>query len=93
MSQFKWDKKDNQSQISERICVTDMMFWNYRDCKAGSICVEFEYFQSDSSINYLDICYSDPELERYVEANPSVLKNIDGYLRNKLLKQEFTNFV
>ncbi len=70
-----------------------MIFLNYGDSKAGSICIEFEYFQSDSSINYLDICYSDPELERYDEGNPFVLKNIDGYVRNKLLKLEFNNFV
>lgn len=93
LSQFEWDKKDNHTETSGRICLTDMIFLNYADSKAGSICVEFEYFQSDSSINYLDICYSDPDLEHYVEGNPYVLKNIDAYVRNKLLKQEFINFL
>ena len=49
-----------------------------------------EYFQSDDSINYLEVSYSDAELEKYVEGNPNVLRNIDGYLRNKLLKQEYS---
>ena len=93
MSEFKWDKRDCHSHTGGRICLTDMIFLNYGDSKAGSICVEFEYLQSDSSINYLDICYSDPDLERYVEGNPYVLRNIDAYVRNKLLKQEFIDFV
>jgi hypothetical protein len=86
--EFKWDKEDNRNQTCGRICLTDMIFLNYGDSQAESICVEFEYFPSDSSINYLDICYSDPALERYLEGNPFVLKNIDAYIRNKLLKQE-----
>lgn len=94
MSEFKWDKNDGQNYTSGRICLTDMIFLNYGDSKAGSILVEFEYFSSNSSINYLDICYSDPDLERYVEGNHFVLKNIDAYIRNKLLKQEFNyNFL
>jgi hypothetical protein len=94
LSEFKWDKEVNQSQAGGGICLTDMIFLNYGDSRAGSICVEFEYFSSDSSINYLDICYSDSDLERYVEGNPFVLKNIDAYVRNKLLKQEFNyNFI
>jgi hypothetical protein len=94
MSEVKWDKKDGHSHTGGRICLTDMVFFKYGDSKAGSVCVEFEYFLLDSSINYLDICYSDPDLERYVEGNQFVLKNIDAYIRNKLLKQEFDhNFV
>jgi hypothetical protein len=33
-------------------------------------------------------------MEKYVEANPYILKNVDAYLRNKLLKQEYnSNFL
>jgi hypothetical protein len=88
LNEVKWDKTDSR-QEHDRICITDMVFLKYGDSKVGSICVEFEYFQSDNSINYLDICYSDPELEQQVEGNPIVLKNVDAYIRNNLLKQEF----
>jgi hypothetical protein len=40
-------------------------------------------------IEYLDVQYSDTQLERQVESSPQVLKNIDAYLRNKLLKLEY----
>ncbi len=85
MNQFSRGEKTHL----ERICLTDIVFLKYGDSKSGNICVEFEYFQSDSSINYLEVTYSDPELEKYVEGNPHVLRNIDVHLRNKLLKQEY----
>lgn len=88
MNEFKWERAGSH-QGRERICLTDMIFLKYGDSKLGSICVEFEYFQQDSSMNYLEICYSDTELERYVESNPSILRNIDAYVRSNLLKQEF----
>jgi hypothetical protein len=33
--------------------------------------------------------YSDALLEKQVESNPHVLKNIDAFLRNKLLKLQY----
>ncbi len=69
--------------------MTDIIFLRYGDSKSGNICVEFEYFQSEGSINYLEVSYSDPDLEKYVEGNQYVLRNVDAYIRNKLLKQEY----
>lgn len=51
--------------------------------------MEFEYSPGDSPINYLDVQYSDPSLTNHGEGNPQVLRNIDSYLRNKLLKLEY----
>jgi hypothetical protein len=71
----------------ERICLADIAFIKYGSSKSGTI--EFEYIESNCKINYLEINYSDPELEKYVEGNPHVLRNMDAYFRRKLLKQEY----
>ena len=72
----------------DRICLTEVVFLKYADTKDGDICIEFEYVSSDSSINYLEVSYSHPDIEKYVEGNPNVWRNIDAYLRNKLLQWE-----
>jgi hypothetical protein len=79
-----------QDKRSERICLTDIAFLKYGDFKTGIICVEFEYIESSCTLNYLEIKYSDRELEEYVEGNPCVLRNMDAYFRNKLLKQQYS---
>ena len=73
----------------DRICLTEVVFLKYADSKDGNICIEFEYISFDSSINYLEVSYSNPDMEKCVEGNPNVLRNIDAYLRNKLLQREF----
>lgn len=73
------------------IRLTDVIFLRYildGQPRAGTIAVEFEYSSSDCSIKYLNVHYGDPELTKHVEGNPTVLRNIDSYLRNKLLKLE-----
>lgn len=78
----------------KKSCLTDIIFLKYGDSKTRNIRVEFEYSESNCTINYLEVSYSDPDLEKYVEGNPYVLRNIDSYLRNKLLKQESNyNFI
>jgi hypothetical protein len=52
--------------------------------------VDFEYSSSLSSINYLDVQYSDPEMRKLVEDNRNVMRNIDSHLRNNLLYQEYS---
>jgi hypothetical protein len=79
------------------IRLTDVIFLRYvleGQPRTGTIAVEFEYSSSDCSIKYLNVHYSDPELTKHVEGNPTVLRNIDSYLRNKLLKleHEFISF-
>ena len=73
----------------DRIRLKEVAFLKYADSKDGNICIEFEYISSDSSINYLEVSYSHPDMEKYVEVNTNVLRNIDAYLRNKLLQREF----
>ena len=73
------------------IRLTDMIFLRYAlegESKTGTITVELEYSSSSCSINYINVHYSDPELTKHVEGNPRVLRNIDSYLRTKLLKLE-----
>ena len=57
--------------------------------KTGTIVVEFEYSSDECSLDYKNINYSDSEMVKYVEGNPKVLRNIDSYLRNKLIKYEY----
>ena len=73
----------------DRIRLKEVAFLKYADSKDGNICIEFEYISSDSSINYLEVSYSHPDMEKYVEGNTNVLRNIDAYLRNKLLQRGF----
>jgi len=79
----------SRDNAGNRICLTHVIFLKYTGAKDGNIFLEFEYIPSDSSINYLEVGYSNPDLEKYVEGNPNVLRNIDAYLRNKLLEREF----
>jgi hypothetical protein len=74
------------------ISMTDVVFLRYMSegiIQSGTLAIEFEYSSSLCSINYLDIQYSDPQVRKHVEGNPNVLRNIDSYLRNNLLYQEY----
>jgi|SRR5262245_7559082 len=88
-------KRPNKNAAARKtnalLALTDMIFLRYDSegrSKTGTIIVEYEYSSSDCSINYLNVQYSDPQLSKHVEGNPRVLRNIDSYLRNKLLKLE-----
>lgn len=71
---------------SNTTCVTEMVD---AVTKSGMITIEFEYSSSHLTLNYLDVEFSDNDLRKHVECNPRVLRNIDSYLRNKLLYQEY----
>ena len=78
---------------NDMICMTDIVFLRYMTegiTYSGMLTVDFEYSSSLSSINYLDVQYSDPEMRKHVEGNPNVLRNIDSHLRNSLLYQEYS---
>lgn len=49
--------------------------------------LKFEYISDNEKINYLDIQYSDRILEKHVEFNPHVLRNIDSYLKEQITKR------
>jgi len=77
---------------SNTTCMTEIVFLKYvvdAVTKSGMISIEFEYSSSHLTINYLDVEFSDNDLSKHVEGNPRVLRNIDSYLRNKLLYQEY----
>jgi hypothetical protein len=77
---------------SNTICMTEIVFLKYvvdAITKSGMVNIEFEYSSNDCTINYLDVEFSDHDLRKHVEDNPRVLRNIDSYLRNKLLYQEY----
>lgn len=82
---------DNGNDI-DVIRVTDIVFLKYMSegiMKSGMLSVDFVYSSSLSIINYLDVQYGDQQIEKYVEGNPNVLRNIDSYLRNNLLFHEY----
>ena len=71
---------------NDMICVTDIVFLRFMTegiTHSGMVTVDFEYSSSLSSINYLDVQYSDPQMRKHVEGKPNVLRNIDSHLRNK----------
>ena len=77
---------------SDMICVTDIVFLRYMIegiTHSGVLTVDFEYSSSQSSINYLDVQYSDPQMRKHVEDNRNVMRNIDSHLKNSLLYQEY----
>ena len=56
---------------------------------SGFITIEYNYNPQEVTITYSNIKYSDKRMEIYLEKNPNVIKNIDSYLRNKMLESEF----
>lgn len=56
---------------------------------SGFITIEYKYNPQKITINYSNIKYSDKRMEAYLEKNPTVIRNIDSYLKNKMLESEF----
>ena len=54
------------------------------DRKPSKIVVEYQYYPSDGSIEYVDVRFTDKQLQSKVESNPEMMKNIDNYLRKVL---------
>jgi hypothetical protein len=82
----------NTKFTSKVVCLTEIILLKYsvrEKSKTGTIVVDFEYSPDECLVNYTNINYSDDEMVKYVEGNPKVLRNIDSYLRNKLLKFEY----
>ena len=73
---------------NDMICMTHIVFLKYMSegiIHSGTLTVDFEYSSDLSSINYLDVQYSDPEMRKHVEDNRNVMRNIDSHLKNNLL--------
>jgi hypothetical protein len=54
------------------------------DKKPSKIIIEYQYYPSNDSIDYVDVRYSDRELQSKVEGDPDMMKNIDNYIRRHL---------
>jgi hypothetical protein len=52
--------------------------------KTSKIVIEYQYYPSSGFIDYVDVRYTDKQLESKVEGNPEMMKNIDNYLRKVL---------
>ena len=91
----RYSPADNQNpnfRTYDNIHFSHLVFIRYEDnglVKSGSISVKLQFTPRDLSINYLDVQYDDPQLEHAIESNPRMLRNIDSYLRNQLLRLEF----
>lgn len=55
---------------------------------SGFITIVYRYNLRNGIITYSDIKYSDERMEKYLEENPNVIRNIDSYLKNKMLESE-----
>jgi hypothetical protein len=54
------------------------------DGKPSEVVIEYQYYPSNGSIDYVDVRYTDKLLQSKVEGNPEMMKNIDNYLRKIL---------
>ncbi len=52
--------------------------------KTSKIVIEYQYYPSNGSIDYVDVRFTDKQLQSKVEDNPEMMKNIDNYLRKVL---------
>jgi hypothetical protein len=55
---------------------------------SGFITIKYRYNSKNGIITYAYIKYSDKRMEKYLEDNPNVIRNIDSYLKNKMLQSE-----
>lgn len=55
---------------------------------SGFITIAYRYNLKNGIITYSDIRYSDKRMEKYLEENPNVIRNIDSFLKNKMLESE-----
>jgi hypothetical protein len=57
------------------------------DSKTSTIVIEYQYYPSTGTIDYVDVLYTDVRLQSKIEGNLKLMKNIDNYLRNVLNEQ------
>jgi hypothetical protein len=51
------------------------------------VVIEYQYYPSTGTIQYVNVAYSDEELQSKIESDPEMMKNIDNYLRRVLNKR------
>ncbi|HEX7033415.1 MAG TPA: hypothetical protein VF172_10490 [Nitrososphaera sp.] len=58
--------------------------------RPSQIIVEYEYYPATDAINYVNVHYTDGYLRSKVEGDPTMMKNIDNYLRRTLNKKKLS---
>jgi hypothetical protein len=51
----------------------------------------YKYDPDDDTIEYIDIEYSDPEIQSSIENNTKMMESVDIYIKNLLLKRNEFN--
>lgn len=55
--------------------------------KTSTIVIEYQYYPSTDTVQYVNVFYSDQKLQSKIERDPEMMKNIDNYLRKVLNKR------
>jgi hypothetical protein len=55
--------------------------------KTSKIIIEYQYYPTTDTIQYVNVVYSDETLRSKIECDPEMMKNIDNYLRKVLNKR------
>ena len=55
--------------------------------KRSRIVIEYQYYPSTGDIQYVNVVYTDKELQSKIEGDAYIMKNIDLYLRKVLSKR------
>ncbi|HEX7142269.1 MAG TPA: hypothetical protein VF222_07305 [Nitrososphaeraceae archaeon] len=84
---YKKTSKSNSNSI-ELYDLIAIKFPGEGQILSGFITIKYRYNLKNGIITYSDIKYSDKRMERYLEEQPNVIKNIDSYLKNKMLESE-----
>jgi hypothetical protein len=85
-------KKKNTSLQSNSLKLYDLIaikFPSGGKILSGFITIEYKYNPQKVTITYSNVKYSDKRMEAYLEKNPNVIRNIDSFLKNKMLESEF----
>jgi hypothetical protein len=53
----------------------------------SKVIIEYQYYPSSGVIEYVNVIYSDKNLQSKIENDPEMIKNIDNYLRTVLDKR------
>jgi len=54
--------------------------------KTSKVVIEYQYYPSSGVMEYVNVIYSDKNLQSKIENDPDMMKNIDSYLRKVLDK-------
>jgi hypothetical protein len=59
--------------------------------KKGTAIFHYKYDLEDDVIEYIDIEYTDPEIQFSIEKNTKMMESVDIYIRNLLLRRNRFN--